>query len=247
MREIGRVDDDGVVGDDQRAGRAVAVGGVALDDLAEEALFVYSLAGGAQLIGAAAGAGLGGGVEEELDVRVGEDDRTLVAPLAHEARMLIAQAALGGDENGADLRQARDARRGESDVGVAQAVGHVARTGAREEQARGIGGPVEAHRPPFDGKRHGRAVGEVEALLEGDEGGGAIHGAGVKKLEAQALRHQARRRGLAGAGRSVDRDGEALSGVHGRSASAFGRAAQRASGGFPDRLNPRPRGVDRGN
>src|SRR3712207_942752 len=95
--EVARVDLDGVVGGLQRRVLALHVLLVAQQLVLQRDLVV-----GAQLVGAAAGALLGAGGQEDLQLGVGRDDRADVAALGDPVLAVVEHLALFVDERGAD-------------------------------------------------------------------------------------------------------------------------------------------------
>src|SRR3954470_7747369 len=102
-RQVAGVDLDGVVRRHQRRVLALLVLLVAQGLVAQDDLVV-----GPQLVGAPAGARLWAGRQEDLEARVGRDDRADVAALGHPVAAVVEQLALLVDERGAHGLQGGD-------------------------------------------------------------------------------------------------------------------------------------------
>ena len=158
----------------------------------------HDFASGFHLALAAAGACLGIGEEEELAGRIGKDKGALIAALGDHV------AALGGlPLPGAELAAHNGAvghgTGGRGHGGAADFAGHVL---AVEPDA------ARRHLDAQLGEQLCEAVlvAQVEAATEARQCDDAIHGAGVEKLEAEALREATGGAALAGAGGAVDGD-----------------------------------------
>ncbi len=163
----------------------------------------------ALLVEPAAGARLGGGREEELHVGRGEDDRADVAPVEHDAPPARAHLALAAHEVAAHRRDGRDDGREPCDLLRANLRRHVAPV-ELDAQMVGVAREFVERAARHLGQRF-RVV-RAHVPLDGGEGDGAVHRARVRVEQAQFAREQAPERGLARAGRAVNRDDERFHG-----------------------------------
>ena len=107
--EVGGVEFDGVFGGDEGGGGAGGVLVVALADGLEDLVIVSGLTGLFELELSAFGAFLDGGVEEDFELCVREDDGSLVASFGDDVVELGGELSLLVDHGVSDLRQGGDA------------------------------------------------------------------------------------------------------------------------------------------
>ncbi len=152
--------------------------------MSSEDLARLALVGGPALGGAPAGSLLGGGVEVDLHVRVGQDHRPDVTA-GHDDPAVDRELALTRNEGGPQLRHLRVGGDGAIDRGPANLRGHVPAGGAHPPQAAARVGD-EGH---LGDQRHERRdVGRGHAALQGQPGHRAIEQPGVAEAVAQPSR-----------------------------------------------------------
>src|SRR5699024_10534354 len=183
-----------------------------------------------ELGGAPSHALLVGGRQQHPHVRVRGDDGRDVAPFGD------AESALGGRgeeqlplpalQDRAHQRVGRDGADLLGDPLGADLGGDVG-AGDDDGRAGGIGALGEVDLLGRTG--HGLTVGEIDALVQAPPGHAAVHRPGVQDPAVEGIQHHPRDGGLAGAGRAVDRDGD-----------AFGRAGGREVGGGMRRAGVHP-------
>ncbi len=188
-REVGAVDDDGAVRDLEGGRLARAVDAVAVEERGLDGRLVLRGDAFLDLLQvAAAGTGLGGGVEVEARRGIGEDDGADVASFDGEVAKR-AHAAQPVRHHGSDFGHLRDGAHVGVDLGRADGV---ARFGAVDE----AGDPAVA-RNEIDLHLAGEGsdgllVVAVDALAEGDERHDAVERARVDMEEAELLAQETR-------------------------------------------------------
>ncbi len=210
--EVGGVDVEGIVGAGEGADGAGLIAHVAFDDLVEDIVEFRGDALGFELGDAAAGAFLGVGVEVELEVGAGEDNRSLVAALGDERALLLANLSLLTDEFLADPGVVGGDVGDLGDGGLPEEVGNVA---VIEQEECGGAGEVEAEGKEAAALGDAVGVGE-DVLFEGVEGDGAVHGAGIELRDAELT-------GQLKCGGGLSRTGWAIDGYNHEEASLGGR------------------------
>ena len=199
---VGR-DVDGVVGRDERGDRPVAVEVVAPAQVGQDGRRLGRAGIEAALLGPSPGALLGRGVEEDLEVGVGQHDRPDVAP-GHDDPARGRERPLAGQERGPDLGHARDLADRSVDLGSADLVGHVDAVdrapgrGARRRRAR-------ARPRRRAGRARPRSL-EPDSAAEREIGQGAVEQPRVAEAVAEVARGGRPDAALARRGRPVEGD-----------------------------------------
>ncbi len=197
-----RLDDHGVVRGPERGHGAVAVLGVAVAELGTDRLGLVARRVQATLVDPAGRPLLHRGVEEQLEVRVGQHDGPDVAP-GDDDPAAGGERALARQEGGAHLGLARDRRHRGIDLGSARGRGRV---GAVEEDRRQASRAVVTERDPV-GERDeaGRVVGR-DPLAERGRREGAVQQPRVHEPQPEPAGRGGADAALAAGRRSVERD-----------------------------------------
>ncbi len=206
--EDGGVDEGSVRGGAEGGVGAIAIALIALLEIAEDGGLGLRVGGRGGdgcdrvLLETPVAANFGSGVEEDFDLGIGKDLGADVAAF-HDDASGHSESALLGDHPGAEPGVDGDAGGGGGDVGLADAAADVhfveqdaVAIAIGFEGDGGVVGEIE---------ERGRFV-EVEIVLDGLEGEGAVHGSGLEVQEAEATREVGGEGRFTGAGRAIDGD-----------------------------------------